>query len=70
MLLLHPSRNSSPDADEAMKVLYSLWYELHLRRAAAGKGGGGEMPPPAFTRVRHPPEGGAAASLSTLGAAS
>eukprot|EP00969_Alexandrium_andersonii_P155096 6856498-Alexandrium_andersonii.AAC.1 len=51
-----------------MKVLYAMWYELHLRRARAGKGG--EMPPPVVTPVHRPSVGGALASSGTLGAAS
>eukprot|EP00969_Alexandrium_andersonii_P312396 13802605-Alexandrium_andersonii.AAC.1 len=31
MSLLHPSRNSSPDAEDAMTLLYAMGYELHLR---------------------------------------
>eukprot|EP00969_Alexandrium_andersonii_P097339 4296174-Alexandrium_andersonii.AAC.1 len=61
MALLRPSRNSCPDAEDAVTVLYALWYELHLRRACAGKGGAGEMPPPGATPVKRPSEGGRAA---------
>eukprot|EP00969_Alexandrium_andersonii_P258885 11447273-Alexandrium_andersonii.AAC.1 len=68
MRLLHPTRNSSGDAPEAMKALYAMWCELHLRRSRAGEGG--EMPPPAVTPPHPASAGGARASSDALGTAS
>eukprot|EP00969_Alexandrium_andersonii_P330628 14612855-Alexandrium_andersonii.AAC.1 len=68
MTMLHPTRNANPDAPECVKVLYAMWYELHRRRAGAGKGG--EMPPPAVIPAQRPSVGGAPTSPGTHGAAS
>ena len=66
MRLVHPSRNFDIHAVDTMRLMYSLWYELHQKlhgREQVIRAGEGVMPPPpAVELVRRCSAGAAAAA--------